>query len=81
MSSPQYLNLKEAQNILAIIGIEFSERQIKRSAELNAHGLRKLPYFIDPIDGRLKIEKNILLEIYAKAQTEAKDTAINKLEL
>jgi hypothetical protein len=55
------------------MGIELNERQIKRAAELDAHGRRKLPFFIDPIDGRLKIEKRSLVDIYRKAQIEAEN--------
>jgi hypothetical protein len=32
---------------------------------------RKLPWFIDPIEGRLKIERNALLSAYFNRQVEA----------
>jgi hypothetical protein len=32
-------------------------RQIKRAADKNARGMSKLPFFVDPIEGTLKIEK------------------------
>jgi len=44
---------------------------MKRAAEADAHGRRKLPFFIDPIDGRLKIEKGSLVKIYRELQIEA----------
>jgi hypothetical protein len=31
---------------------------------MDAKGKRKLPWFIDPIEGRLKIERNALLSAY-----------------
>jgi hypothetical protein len=34
---------------------------MKRSSDMDAEGERKLPWFIDPIEGRLKIERNALL--------------------
>jgi len=34
---------------------------MKRAADLDAQGKRKLPFFLDPIEGRLKIERNSLL--------------------
>lgn len=67
----RYIGLDEAREVLGEMGIELSERQMKRAAETNAHGQRKLPFFIDPIDGRLKIDKHTLIGIYARRQTQA----------
>ncbi|MCR9194541.1 MAG: hypothetical protein NXH88_07405 [Hyphomonas sp.] len=71
MRQPLYLNLEEARAVLAEMGIELSERQIKRAAEMDPHGRRKLPFFIDPIDGKLKIEKQALIGAYLKRQVQA----------
>ncbi len=68
---PHFLNLEQSRQFLAELGIELNERQMKRAADPDPHGRRKLPFFIDPIDGRLKIEKGALLRIYQKAQVEA----------
>lgn len=57
--------------MLAELGVELSERQMKRAAETDALGRRKLPFFIDPIDGKLKIEKGALVRIYREAQIAA----------
>ena len=57
MKEPCYINLEQARQVLAGMGVELSPRQIKRAAEPDAEGKRKLPFFIDPIEGRLKIEK------------------------
>lgn len=54
-------DLEQARFVLSELGIEFNERQMKRAAEKDAHGRRKLPFFIDPIDKKLKINKNTLL--------------------
>jgi hypothetical protein len=43
----------------------------RREEYLNANGKRKLPWFIDPIEGRLKIERNALLSAYFNRQVEA----------
>ena len=80
MHIPHYIDLQEAQQTLAEIGIEFNERQMKRAAEPNAHGKRKLPFFIDPIDGRLKIEKGKLLGIYNAAQLAAESQSLYTLQ-
>lgn len=66
-----YIGLDEARQVLGELGIQLSERQMKRAAETDAHGRRKLPFFIDPIDGRLKIDKHTLISIYARRQTQA----------
>jgi hypothetical protein len=68
---PNYISLSDARNELAQIGIQLSDRQMKRAADLDAHGKRKLPFFIDPITGRLRIEKGALVNAYQKLQTEA----------
>jgi hypothetical protein len=44
---------------------------MKRATDKDAAGRRKLPFFIDPIDGTLKIEKETLINIYIKRQIAA----------
>lgn len=75
MEFPRYVNLEQARSVLAENGIELSHRQLKRAADPDAHGKRKLPFFVDPIDGRLKIDKNLLVEIYNTCQVEAQNNA------
>ncbi|MCB9959680.1 MAG: hypothetical protein H6843_13875 [Rhodospirillaceae bacterium] len=75
MKIPYYINLAQAQAVLAEMGVDLTERQIKRAADPDAFGRRKLPFFIDPIDGRLKIEKNTLVDIYRKIQMEAENSS------
>lgn len=57
--------------VLLEMGIELSERQIRRASEPDVDGRRKLPFFRDPVDGRLRIEKGSLVGIYRAAQQEA----------
>lgn len=71
MDSPCYISLQQARNVLADMGLELSERQIKRAAETDIHGRRKLPFFIDPIDGKLKIERGTLVRVYRELQIDA----------
>ena len=73
MTGPHYIDLDEARQVLSEMGVEFNKRQMKRAAEPDAHGKRKLPFFIDPIDGRLKIEKQSLINVYKKRQIEAEN--------
>ena len=71
MKPPCYVDLKQAREVLRGLGIELNERQMKRAAEPDAHGRRKLPFFLDPIDRRLKIEKGTLVRIYNQCQRDA----------
>lgn len=71
MNSLCYIGIAQARLVLAEMGIELTERQIKRAAETDSHGRRKLPFFVDPIDGRLKIEKGALVRTYRELQLEA----------
>lgn len=75
MKPPCYIGIPQAQRVLADMGVELSDRQIKRAAEPDANGQRKLPFFVDPIEGKLKIEKGTLMNIYRQAQLEAENGA------
>lgn len=72
---PKFIGLDEARAALAEIGVHLSERQMQRAAEMDARGQRKLPFFVDPIEGRLKIERGTLLEIYTRCQVRAENNA------
>ena len=72
-SKPYYIGLSEARAVLAEIGVELTERQMKRAAEPDAHGQRKLPFFVDPIDGTLKIERQALVDAYRTRQVNAEN--------
>lgn len=71
MRHPQYIGLEEAREVLAELGVTLTPRQMKRAADKDALGRRKLPFFIDPIEGTLKIEKQALIDIYVKQQLDA----------
>ncbi|MET0105764.1 MAG: hypothetical protein ABW072_11590 [Sedimenticola sp.] len=71
MKHPCYIDLKQAREVLADMGVQLSERQMKRASEMDAQGRRKLPFFIDPIEGKLKIEKGTLVNIYRELQINA----------
>lgn len=71
MKQPQYVGLEEAREILASLGVVLTPRQMKRAADKDPEGRRKLPFFVDPIEGTLKIEKDTLVNIYIKRQVEA----------
>jgi hypothetical protein len=55
--------------------VELTPRQIKRAADKDARGMRKLPFFVDPIEGTLKIEKGTLVRIYRDLQNDAENGA------
>lgn len=75
MKQPFYIDLEEARATLAGIGINLTAKQLKRAADPDADGRRKLPFFVDPIDKRLKIERGTLLEIYMRCQVEAEKSS------
>ncbi|MDF1600957.1 hypothetical protein PZ895_14435 [Mesorhizobium sp. YIM 152430] len=75
---PQYIGLEQARQVLAEMGVELSSRQMKRAADKDVLGRRKLPFFVDPIEGTLKIEKGTLVDIYRQLQIEAENNFINK---
>jgi hypothetical protein len=74
---PHYLDLEEARQLLAEMNVRLTPRQIKRSSDMDAQGKRKLPWFVDPIEGRLKIERNALLSVYFNRQVEAERNCDN----
>ena len=71
MQQPCYIDLEQARQVLAEMGVALTPRQMKRAADKDATGVRKLPFFVDPIEGRLKIEKGTLVRIYRELQIEA----------
>ena len=73
MKQPCYLGLDQARELLAGMGIHLTERQMQRAAEQDAQGRRKLPFFVDPIQHKLMIEKDDLLSAYFKKQVEAQN--------
>lgn len=74
MKMPCYINLDQARQVLAEMGVELTPRQIKRASEPDAQGRRKLPFFVDPIEKKLKIEKGTLVNIYRQLQVDAENS-------
>jgi len=75
---PQYIDLEQARKVLAEMGVDLNPRQMKRAADKDAAGRRKLPFFVDPIEGTLKIEKGTLVDIYRRLQIEAENEYRNR---
>ena len=75
MKPPCYIGINQARKVLDEMGVELNERQMQRAAEKGADGRRKLPFFIDPVEGKLKIEKGTLVRIYREAQIDAENSA------
>lgn len=67
----RFLDIQQAREVLADIGIILSDRQMRRAAEPDANGVRKLPFFRDPITKRLVIAENALKQVYVSAQSKA----------
>lgn len=81
MDMPIYIGLAEARNLLAGMGVNLTDRQMKRAADLDANGRRKLPFFVDPITGKLTIEKGALVAAYRKLQVEAENNLRDRSNL
>jgi hypothetical protein len=75
MKQPCYIGLNQAREVLAVMGVELTPRQMKRAADRDATGARKLPFFVDPVEGKLKIEKGTLVRIYRELQIQAEHGA------
>ena len=73
IKNPQYIGLEEARQVLAQLGVRLTRRQMQRAAEQDAMGRRKLPFFVDPIERKLKIEKDDLMNIYIRKRVEAQN--------
>jgi hypothetical protein len=43
---PCYINLEQARQVLGEMGVELNPRQMKRAADKDATGQRKLPFFV-----------------------------------
>jgi hypothetical protein len=71
IKQPHYIGLEEARQLLAQMGVRLTLRQMQRAAEQDAQGRRKLPFFVDPIERKLKIEKDDLIDIYFQKRVEA----------
>lgn len=78
MKIPHYIGLEQARQVLAEMGIELNARQMKRAADKDASGQRRLPFFVDPIEGTLKIEKDTLVDIYKRLQNNAENDFRNR---
>ncbi len=74
MKPPCYIDLEQARQVLAEMGIELNPRQMKRASDKDASGHRKLPFFVDPIEGKLKIEKGTLVRVYMELQAQAENS-------
>jgi hypothetical protein len=63
IKQPHYIGLEDARQLLAQMGVQLTLRQMQRAAEQDAQGRRKLPFFVDPIERKLKIEKDDLISV------------------
>ena len=73
MKQPHYIGLEEARQLVAQMGVRLTLRQMQRAAEQDAQGHRKLPFFVDPIERKLKIDKDDLINIYFKSRLKHRE--------
>lgn len=65
------LTKDQAVEKLRSMGLDVNERQITRAASPNERNKRTLPFFKDPITGKLVIDEEALVKTYMKAQDAA----------
>lgn len=69
--SDRYLDAEGARKVLAELGIDLNERQIRRTKEPRLDGKPALPWFRDPITKKLLISEAHLRTMYARAASQA----------
>ena len=76
MKQPCYIGLEEGPSGACRNGCQaHSKRQMQRAADMDAQGRRKLPFFVDPIEHKLKIEKDDLLSrVFQNGKSKRKET-------
>ncbi len=63
-----FLTLNAAADYLKSKGIPVKNTSLRSAAEPDAKGRRKLPFFKDPLSGKLIIDRDDLDRIYSHAQ-------------
>ena len=66
--SGTYVDKEGALELLASMNIHWTKRQIDWTAEPDAHGQRKWPWFKDPANGRLLIDEGFIRHQYQRKQ-------------
>lgn len=69
--SGKYVDKDGALKLLASMNIHWSKRQIDWTAEPDAEGRRKWPWFKDPANGRLLIDEGFILHQYRQRQIKS----------
>ncbi len=79
-ASETYLTLKEAVRVLSEYNIHTDTSQLLRAASPDAYGVKRLPFWKEPITGYYMISKASLLDHYKRLQTLALDNVLDWLE-
>lgn len=66
----KYLDKKQALEVLASMGVEWSRRQIDWTAEPDSEGRRKWPWFVDD-KGTLRIDEGFIRNQFFQKQQKA----------
>lgn len=67
----QYVTIDQAHELLAPINPALKKDTLRKAAEPDAAGRRKLPFFKDPLTNKLLIDRKILLDMYQQRQADA----------
>lgn len=67
----RYVDKEGALQLLASMNINWTKRQIDWTAEPDAEGKRKWPWFKDPANGRLLIDEGFIRHQYQRKQMQS----------
>ena len=79
MKQPCYIGLEEARQVSAEWASNSCHTPDTARRRQDAQGRRKLPFFVDPIEHKLKIEKDDLLSAYFKTASRSAEKPPPKL--
>ncbi len=72
-----YLTLSEAVEVLAGHNIHTNISQLRQAASPDTFGVKRLPFFIDPVTGYFLISKEVLLGQYLRLQSLAVSSVLD----
>lgn len=67
----KYVDKRGALELLGSMNLHWTQRQIDWTAEPDAQGRRKWPWFKDPASGKLLIDSGFLIEQYRERQIKS----------
>ena len=79
-TGPTYLTLTEAAGVLAQHNIHTTVSQLRTAASPDTFGVKRLPFFLDPVSGAFLISEQMLLAHYARLQAKAVSRVVDWID-